>query len=93
MARSGNFILKSSLEPSSRALREIQPGDVDPATLVFGPQASGTASPDTTAASAWPGGWWRQGASLAVQRKGRWRQGDMVSRYPGARRSGRPSSG
>ena len=31
--------------------------------------------------------------SLAVQRQGRWRQGDMVSRYPGARRSGRPSSG
>ena len=59
-AGNGNFQTQSSLDPFSRTLCEIQPGDVDPATLVFGPQASGTASSDTADASAWPGGWWRQ---------------------------------
>ena len=90
----GTFKLKVLSSHPPRALREIQPGEVDPATLVFGPQASGTASPDTAAASAWPGGWWRQERpARQCSAKAGGGKATWCRATPGARRSGRPSSG
>ena len=82
-------------EATARALREIQPGDADPAVPVFGltgealanrvraaVRASEKVSLDTAAASAWPGEWSRRGRpTAAVQHQGRWKHGDMVAYY------------
>ena len=96
-AENGNFQTQSSLEPSIRALREIQPGDVDPATLVFGLTGETLANRVRAAAKAaglgdgFSGHSGRIGMArrmvaagapnAAVQRQGRWRHGDMVARY------------
>ena len=104
----GNFHPKSSLEPSSRALREIQPGDADPATLVFGLTGEALANRVRAAAKAaglgdgFSGHSGRIGMArrmvaagapnAAVQRQGRCRHGDMVARYTGVGRGGRGSA-
>ena len=84
-------------ETTARALREIQPGDAEPAALVFGLTAEALASRVRASARAaglgdgFSGHSGRIGMArrmvaagapnAAVQHQGRWRHGDMVARY------------
>ena len=84
-------------ETTARALREIQPGDAEPATLVFGLTGEALANRVRDAASAaglgngFSGHSGRIGMArrmvaagapnATVQHQGRWRHGDMVARY------------
>ena len=84
-------------ETTARALREIQPGDAEPAALVFGLTGESLASRVRDAARAAGLGEGFSGHSgrigmarrmvaagapnAAVQHQGRWKHGDMVARY------------
>ena len=84
-------------ETTARALREIQPGDAEPATLVFGLTAETLANRVRAAArnaglgDGYNGHSGRIGMArrmvaagapnATVQHQGRWKHGDMVARY------------
>ena len=96
-ALNGNFQTQSSLEPSFRALREIQPGGAEPEASVFALTGEALANRVRAAARAADLGDGFSGHSgrigmarrmvaagapnAAVQRQGRWKHGDIVARY------------